>query len=104
MFVSRPLQSTVPLARSTGWSTGSYLCTSCTPVDWAVDRFLSWPAASAILAPFDFRSLCYLLSPYRIEDAKKITLELIYIVIVNSRDCNLEDMISRSVVAKIVYL
>jgi len=46
----------------------------CTPVDWAVDRVLSWPAACAVLAPFDFRSLCYLLyllyllSSYTLDD------------------------------------
>ena len=31
-----------------------------TLVDWVVDRSLSWPAASAVLTPFDFQSLRYL--------------------------------------------
>ena len=42
---------------------------SATPVDWAVDRVLSWPTAITILTPFDFRSLrylLYLLSPYNL--------------------------------------
>ena len=39
-----------------------------------------------------------------VEDAERGTLELIYIVIVDSRGCNLNDVISRTVVAEIIYL
>ena len=37
-----------------------------------------------------------------IKNAERDTLELIYIMIIDSRDCDLEDMISRSVVAEII--
>ena len=74
-------RSTVPLSQSIGRSTGPCLCTSCTPVDRAVDRGLSTgqpggrpgpiqACFNVVLAPFNFRSLCYLLylfyllSPY----------------------------------------
>jgi len=61
--VSRSVgRSTVPLPRSTRRSTGPCLCTSCTPVD----RALSYPAASAVLAPFDLQSFLYLLSSYKL--------------------------------------
>ena len=64
-------QSTTPLPRSIGRSIGPCLCTSCTPIDRAVDQAqsASRPGSvltcfNVVLAPFDFRSLRYLsLSP-----------------------------------------
>ena len=35
-------------------------CTSCTPVDWVVDRFCPGLLHTCVLAPFGFRSLHYL--------------------------------------------
>ena len=84
MSVGRPLRSTVPCHGRPGGRPGlicarrAHRSTGCRqatpPVDRAVDRVLSWPAACAVLAPFDFRSLCYLLyllyllSSYTLDD------------------------------------
>ena len=67
-LVDRAFDRSLP--RSTGRSTGLTLCTSCTPVDRAVDREHILACSMRRLAPLSsdlyatFFHLLYLLSPY----------------------------------------
>ena len=88
--------------RSLSQSTGLFLCMSCTPVDWAVDRHsppvdrvLSWPASMCCLLPLS-SDLCatffYLLSSYNLhlgEDFSNLRRTLIYHLAKSTHDFGL---------------